>query len=73
MYDYYTRLHKIVDDLNKKYGVKNYAYPNSVNTDQLPLFRNTGKPVNFSLQTHLSKKPNGTKVNWDATDRAVYD
>lgn len=71
--DYYQRLYKIIEDLNKKYGVKNYAYPNTVNTGKVPIYRGTNKPVNFSLHTHLSKNPNGTTIKWDPIDRAVYE
>lgn len=62
--NYYMPLLDVIDGFNKMYGVKNYAYPNFANTSVLPMYRDTGKPVSFSLHTHLSKKPNGKLVDW---------
>lgn len=69
LYQYYMNIHKIIDDLNKHYGVKNYFYKNPNVT---PMYRGTGKPVNFSLQTHLVKQPNGKIVEWNPVDQAIY-
>lgn len=69
LYQYYMNIHKIIDDLHKHYNVKNYFYKNP---DVTPIYRGTEKPVNFSLQTHLVKQPNGKIVMWNPIDQAIY-